>query len=138
MINSIKKKLAPLLITLLILTIPSFASTLSGIEPDSTVSITHKELKETNLIFLEHKKLLVENKLLNEQIQNYKLSNQITSRIDSLKSLQLLEYDKLYKESVEREKKLSSQITKKDRALLVWRIGGITVSAGFLLFLLLK
>jgi len=138
MINSTKKKLALSLITLLMLTIPSFASTLGGIKPDSTVLITHKELKETNLIFLEHKKLLVENKLLNEQIQNYRLSNQVTSRIDSLKSLQLLEYDRLYKESIEREKKLSSQITRKNRALLVWRIGGISVSAGFLLFLFLK
>jgi len=138
MINSTKKKLALSLITLLMLTIPSFATTLGGIEPDSTVLITYKELKETNLIFLEHKKLLVENKLLNEQIQNYRLSNQVTSRIDSLKSLQLLEYDRLNKESIEREKKLSSQITRKNRALLVWRIGGISVSVGFLLFFLLK
>jgi len=138
MINSIKKKSVPLLITLLTLTTTSSASTLGGIKQDSIVSITQKELKETDLIFAEHKKLLTENKLLKEQIQNYKSSNQVTSRIDSLKSLQLLEYDRLYKESIEKEKKLSSQITRKNRALLVWRIGGISVSAGFLLFLFLK
>lgn len=39
---------------------------------DSTVIISHKQLKQTNLIFLEHKKFKEVNEELNNQIINYR------------------------------------------------------------------
>ena len=42
------------------------------IASDSTVIISHKQLKQTNLIFLEHKKFKEVNEELNNQIINYK------------------------------------------------------------------
>ena len=42
------------------------------IASDSTVIISHKQLKQTNLIFLEHKKFKEVNEELNNQIINYR------------------------------------------------------------------
>lgn len=136
--NIIKRKLLLLaIITLVPITISS-ATILSGTEPDSTVSITHKELKEINLIFLEHKKLLTENNLLLEQIRNYELSSRASSLIDSLRVQQLDEYNRAYQESLEKQQQLSKELNKKKRTLFCWKIGGISISTAFLIFLLLK
>jgi len=107
--------------------IPSFANTYQ----DSTVLITAQQLKKTNLIFLEHKKLLNENKLLYQQINNYKLDNLTLNQIDSLKTLQLSEYKT--KVNI-----LNQEIAKKNKSILLLKIGGVSVSIGLLLVLLLK
>jgi len=107
--------------------IPSFANTYQ----DSTVLITAQQLKKTNLIFLEHKKLLNENKLLYQQINNYKLDNLTLNQIDSLKTLQLSEYKT--KVNI-----LNQEIAKNNKSILLLKIGGVSVSIGLLLVLLLK
>jgi len=127
MIQFIKKKSLILLIIMSVMIIPSFANTYQ----DSTVLITAQQLKKTNLIFLEHKKLLNENKLLYQQINNYKLDNLTLNQIDSLKTLQLSEYKT--KVNI-----LNQEIAKKNKSILLLKIGGVSVSIGLLLVLLLK
>ena len=117
-----KRLLVTLLITLLATTTSSSSTISSGIEKDSIVSITPAQLKETNLIFAEHHKLLIENQLLSEQLNNYKEDNKL---------LQI----KVYKDW---NNSLTKDLNKKNRTLFFWKIGGIIVSSGLLVLLLVK
>ena len=56
---------------------------------DSLIIITPIQLKKTNLIFLEHAKLLTINAELNKQIDNYSKINQNYKQVDSLRIIQL-------------------------------------------------
>lgn len=56
---------------------------------DSLIIITPIQLKKTNLIFLEHAKLLTINTELNKQIDNYSKINQNYKQVDSLRTIQL-------------------------------------------------
>ena len=133
-----KKNILIFLITTLA-TNTSFSQTISReTENDSTVLITSNQLKNTNLIFIEHEKLLKENALLYKQLDNYKVSNDLLVQTDSLRKKEIAEY-KLLTESFNDEiKKLNKEIKRKDKRLLSWKIGGITISSGLLLWLLLK
>ena len=126
------KRMLVTLLTILLATTTSSSSTISsGIEKDSIVSITPTQLKETNLIFAEHHKLLIENQLLSEQLNNYKEDNKLLVKTDSVRQAQI----KVYKDWNE---SLTKNLNKKKRTLLFWKIGGITVSSGLLLLLLVK
>lgn len=61
-----------LCINLLTATVCSSQTIYPQIASDSTVIISHKQLKQTNLIFLEHKKFKEVNEELNNQIVNYR------------------------------------------------------------------
>ena len=88
--KSIIKKLSVLLIAIILTTTTSFSSTiLNGIENDSTIILTPSQLKETNLIFAEHRKLLIENRLLKDQVNNYKEDNNLLIKADSLRVSQI-------------------------------------------------
>lgn len=96
------------------------------IASDSTVIISHKQLKQTNLIFLEHKKFKEVNEELNNQIINYR------KLVDNYE-LQ----DSLYRERVsylDDELKISnSKIHKNSTTIKVYRflciglIGGLII-----------
>lgn len=88
-------------------------------------------MKETNLIFAEHQKLLKENNLLNKQILNYKEDNKLILQADSIKVVEI-NLLKDYNNS------LTKSIKKQNKSLLMWKIGGITISSCLLLFLILK
>ena len=108
------------------------------IEQDSIVYVTTQDIKYTNLIFIEHKKLIKDNALLLNQIENYKdLTNTLT-QIDSLRLRQIKEYSTLNENYQLQIESLNKDIKKKNKTLLCWKIGGITISSGLLLFLLLK
>lgn len=127
----IKKRLVLLLIILLTTT-TSFSSTISNkIEKDTIVSITPSQLKETNLIFAEHHKLLIENQLLSEQINNYKENNKLLIKADSVRLSQIETYKDWNKYVT---KKYNDEIKK----VLFWKVGGIVVSFSLLLLLLVK
>ena len=126
-----KKLLVTLSITLLTTTTSSSLTISSGIEKDSIVSITPAQLKETNLIFAEHRKLLIENQLLSEQLNNYKEDNKLLVKADSVRQAQMKTY-KDWNES------LTKNLNKKNKTLFFWKIGGITISSGLLLLLLIK
>ncbi len=126
------RKLLVLLSIILLTTTTSFSlTTLTPINNDSIVYLTRKQLKETNLIFAEHHKLLVENKLLEEQISNYKENNELLMQSNSIKEAQI----NLYKNW---NGSLNESLEKRNKSLLIWKVGGITVSASLLLVLLFK
>ena len=128
----ILRRLLVLLSIILLTTTTSFSLTiLTPISNDSIVYLTREQLKETNLIFAEHHKLLVENKLLEEQISNYKENNELLMQSNSAKEAQI----NLYKNW---NGSLNESLEKKNKSLLIWKVGGITVSASLLLVLLFK
>lgn len=129
---SITKRMLMLLLTIMLATTTSFSSTiLNGIENDSIITLTPSQLKQTNLIFIEHKKLLIENKLLKEQIDNYKEDNKLLIKTDSIRISQINIYKDL-------NNFLNRSLKNKRKSLLFWKIGGITISSSFLLLFLLK
>ena len=100
--------------------------------------ITPNQLKEANLIFVEHQKLLRENDLLFKQISNYKLDNELLLKTDSLRTLQLRNYEGLTESYNLKVEQLNKEIKKKNNTIIAWKIGGVTVSVGLLIWLLLK
>ena len=105
---------------------------------DTVVLITPQQLKETNLIFAEHQKLLVDKKLLLNQLNNYKLDNDLLSYSDSIKSLQVDNYKNLSNSYSIQIEELNQEVQKKNKSLLTWKISSITISVGLLVWLLLK
>lgn len=105
---------------------------------DTIVLITPNQLKEANLIFVEHQKLLRENDLLFKQISNYRLDNELLLKTDSLRTLQLRNYEGLTESYSLKIKQLNKEIKRKNNTLLAWKVGGVTVGVGLLVWLLLK
>ena len=135
----VMKKIVALLLITLLATTTSFSQNISKeIKQDSIVSITPQQLKETNLIFLEHRKLLQENFLLGCQLNNYKNDNALLVATDSLRVLQLRNYKELSDTYSMRINNLNNELSKKKKEVLVWQIGGVSVSIGLLVWLLLK
>ena len=100
------KKIVLLLLTILLGTIISFSQDTLKIT-NSTVLITSQQLKETNLIFIEHNKLLQENTLLNKQLYNYKEESLTLNKLDSIKTQQLKNYKNLTTSSEDKLEKLN-------------------------------
>lgn len=111
---------------------------MNKINQDSTIVITTEQVKVANLIFVEHQKLSVENELLSEQILNYKQEIELTAIQDSIRILELDNYKESLKNCSVQTQELRGELAKKDKQLLIWKIGGITVSVGMLIGLLLK
>lgn len=97
----------------------SFSQTISTpcIIKDSLVLISLPQLKQTNLIFLEHRKFKTINELLNEQLKNFYVLNKEQERIDSLQKKQLITFSQVVqtqnveiedlKETINKQKKRS-------------------------------
>ena len=128
------KRIVILLLTILLTKIICFSNNIST-NQDSTVLITSQELKQINLIFVEHEKLKDENVLLYKQINNYKEEVKTLEKVDSVRKVQITEIQRCCNE---RADNLNKEIKKKNTALRAWQIGGITISVGLLIFLLLK
>lgn len=119
--------------------ISCFSSTTSTpIETDSIVWVTASDLKYANLIFTEHDKLRKDNFLLLEQVDNYTKINDQLMQIDSLRISQISEYTKLNQNYLIQIENLNKEVKKKNNTLRYWQIGGVTVSVGLILLLLLK
>lgn len=128
------KRILIILITILLTKTLSFSVTISNqIEIDSIVSTS--DIKYANLIFIEHDKLLKENSLLYKQLNNYIVLNSQLERTDSLRIKQIEELNRIYSIQVEN---LNKEIHKQNKVIKCWKIGGITISAGLILLLLLK
>lgn len=131
MINIIRK-LSIVLLLMMLIPITSFSQTILSTTPkDSIVYITATQLKQTNLIFAEHNKLLTENKLLKQQIYNYQSDIKLLEQSDSLRVKQVNTYK-------DWNKSLSNSLNRKNKKLLYWKIGGISISAVLLVSLILK
>lgn len=126
--KSIIKRLLVLSSAIMLMMITCFSST---IYKDSIIVITPTQLKNTNLIFVEHSKLLKENSLLKRQIENYKEDNKLLIKSDSVRCLEINYYSDINKE-------LNNSLQKKNKSLFLWKIGGITVSTTLLILFLFK
>ena len=98
---------------------------------DSTVLITATELKYTNFIFIEHKRLLIDNSLLKVQVNNYSNLYNQQLNIDNIRKEEL---DNCYNQI----NTLQNRISNQDKTIKLFKIGTISVSACLLLVFLFK
>ena len=102
---------------------------------DSLVVITPQQLKASNLIFLEHKKLKLERFELNKQLASYELLT------DSIRLQQLARAElqmQMYDEAISKQQEQIAKMNKKNKRLTTLSIGGFAISVGLLLALLIK
>ena len=123
------RKFAILLLITLLTAITSFSQ---------TISIGTEQLKETNLIFIEHRKLLEENALLYKQLDNFRKSYNILTQIDSTRIKEIAEYKEIVNDRNKQIESLNKEINAKDKAFKGWRIGSILVTGTLALWVLFK
>lgn len=108
---------------------------------DSLVVITPQQLKASNLIFLEHKKLKLERFELNKQLTSYELLTANYAKTDSIRLQQLARAElqmQMYDEAISKQRKQIAKMNKKNKRLTTLSIGGFAISVGLLLALLIK
>ena len=111
------------------------------IASDSTVIISHKQLKQTNLIFLEHNKLILENQELKSQLNNYSdlVSNYQTN--DSIKNTQISllrsNLDK-YNTIIETQNTQIKKLRSSNKLYKGITIGSFAISFGLLILFITK
>ena len=132
-----KKIVTLLLTTLLTITTSSSQNISREISVDSTVSITSNQLRYTNLIFVEHEKLLIENSLLNSQLTNYQNKLQLSYEIEQDQLAQINQYKIINDAYLLQIEELNRSISNKNRIITGLKIGGLTicVTAAILLFI---
>nr|DAW84570.1 MAG TPA: hypothetical protein [Caudoviricetes sp.] len=136
-----KRILLILLISLLGTTLSFSQDTYPKVTKDSLVVITPQQLKQTNLIFLEHQKLSKEVVLLMEQTKNLEIVNLNLKRADSIRTVQLrrcMLQAEINDQAITALNKTVEQKNQKIKKWKNWTIGGFTVSAGLLAILLIK
>lgn len=108
---------------------------------DSLVVITPQQLKASNLIFLEHKKLKLERFELNKQLTSYELLTANYAKTDSIRLQQLARAElqmQMYDEAISKQREQIAKMNKKNKRLTTVSIGGFAISVGLLLALLIK
>lgn len=108
---------------------------------DSLIVITPQQLKATNLIFLEHKKLKLEVPELNKQIISYESLINSYAKSDSLKNSQIDEltnYMEVSEQVKENQLREINKLKSKNQLYKGLSIGGVTISVIFLITLLIK
>lgn len=129
------KRIVILFLIILLQTTTSFSQIIWN---DSVIGITPIQLKTTNLIFVEHEKLLKENSLLKIQLDNYVKDNQLLTQTDSIRTIQLKGYKDLDTQNKKQIEQLNKDLSRKKKELTVWKIGGLGISVGLLLWLLVN
>ena len=108
---------------------------------DSLVVITPQQLKASNLIFLEHKKLKLETFELNKQLTSYELLTANYAKTDSIRLQQLARAElqmQMYDAAISKQREQIAKMNKKNKRLTTLSIGGFAISVGLLLALLIK
>ena len=108
---------------------------------DSLIVITPKQLKSTNLIFLEHKKLKLEKVELIKQVDSYALLTANLAKADSLRKLQLERanmHSKLQDTAIQTQQEQLRKITKKNKRLTTLSTSLGVVTVGVIMALLFK
>lgn len=81
---------------------------------------------------------MIENNLLNYQINQYKeLTNNLNTTIN-LQKEEINNYKILSDSYINEINSLNKKVKNKNKSIIGWSIGGVTVSVGLLLLLLLK
>lgn len=136
-----RKNLLILLTSLLLPMWGSSQTTYPKLTRDSLIVITPQQLKTTNLIFLEHKKLKAETVQLYTQLEAFDLLLYNSAKVDSIKNLQIYTLMANAKESDVLIQKQATAIVKKDRSNRILRgvaIGGFVVGIGGIILLIVK
>lgn len=101
-------------------------------------TITEEQLKQTNLIFAEHYKLLKEDSLLKVQLGNYRLDNETLIKMDSIRQDEIKEYKRICNVYNSEITGLMKELDKKNKTILGLKIGGFSVSLGLILWIIFK
>lgn len=120
---------------------PSSQNMYPKLVDDSLVVITPQQLKASNLIFLEHKKLKLERFELNKQLTSYELLTANYAKTDSIRLQQLARAElqmQMYDEAISKQREQIAKMNKKNKRLTTLSIGGFAISVGLLLALLIK
>lgn len=107
---------------------------------DSLVVITHSQLKEANLIFLDHSNLKILNNIQKQKINIYKRLELEYKLNDSIKTKQICVLQNTINDNNKIIDSLNSTINKKQKKLKRvrnWAIGGTIINIGFLIFCIL-
>lgn len=100
---------------------------------DSLIVITPSQLKETNLIFLEHKQLKLLNAELKNQIENYQLLHNNSLEIESLLKETISNMESELKEQNLQINKQAITINRQKSAIKYITIGGAILASILLL-----
>ena len=120
---------------LIMMSIPTICSSQNIWNQDSVVTITSKQLKEANLIFIEHKKLLNENNLLYKQIDNYRKDSCLLIQLDSINNVKINDYKNLVTKREKCIKSLEKDLSKSNKRSIWTGISGLVIG---LLFTFIK
>ena len=108
---------------------------------DSLIVITPQQLKATNLIFLEHKKLKLEIPELNKQIASYESLIKSYEQTDSVRNAQvkrLMLHVEVSEQVMQNQLREINKLESKNKLYKGLTIGGVTVSVILIATLLLK
>ncbi len=108
---------------------------------DSLIVITPQQLKATNLIFLEHKKLKLEIPELNKQIASYESLIKSYEQTDSVRNAQvkrLMLHAEVSEQVMQNQLREINKLESKNKLFKGLTIGGVTVSVILIATLLLK
>lgn len=108
---------------------------------DSLIVITPQQLKATNLIFLEHKKLKLEIPELNKQIASYESLIKSYGQTDSVRNAQverLMLHAEVSEQVMQNQLREINKLESKNKLFKGLTIGGVTVSVILIATLLLK
>lgn len=108
---------------------------------DSLIVITPQQLKATNLIFLEHKKLKLEIPELNKQIASYESLIKSYEQTDSVRNAQvkrLMLHAQASEQVMQNQLREINKLESKNKLFKGLTIGGVTVSVILIATLLLK
>ena len=120
---------------LIMMSIPTICSSQNIWNQDSVVTITSKQLKEANLIFIEHKKLLNENNLLYKQIDNYRKDSCLLIQLDSINNVKINDYKNLVTKQEKCITSLKKDLSKSNKRSIWTGISGLVIG---LLFTFIK
>lgn len=108
---------------------------------DSLVVITPQQLKTTNLIFLEHKKLKLEVLELKKQLSSYESLINSYEKTDSVRNAQikrLILHAQASEQVMQNQLREINKLESKEKLYRRLTIGGFTISVTFLVALLLS
>lgn len=119
----------------------SSQNTFPKLTNDSLVVITPQQLKATNLIFLEHKKLKLEVPELYLQISSYESlikSYEKSDSIQNVKIKRLLLHAENSEQIMQNQLREINKLESKNKIFKGLTIGGVTVSVALLMAILIK
>ena len=136
-----KKSITIFLLNLLTATVCFSQTTYPSILNDSLIVITNKQLKQTNLLFLDRERLIKENSELKFQIDNYNSILDNYKYTDTIKSNQI---DLLktnlndYNNIINNQSIKIDKLNKSNKVLKGISIGGIVISISLIALLCLN